>query len=256
MVRATLRIACRWPIRPCPTASTSTPSRWKILEGLQQNARLSFAELGRKIGLSTPAVAERVHRLEEAGVITGYHASLDSAKLGVPIRVLVRLTIPGGELQISRTVTALKELSEISRCHRITGAESFVIEADVVSIRHLEALIDRLSRSGPPRPRRCCPRRWSGGTTRRSRSRRSQNTFDASQRCASLSESRLRSDVVDALERLSQRLRSANDGLRWTFAGIVAHHAAISWTTPRKSSTHCLLARLKDITLASLLRAD
>jgi Lrp/AsnC family leucine-responsive transcriptional regulator len=121
---------------------------WKILEALQKNARVSFAELGRKIGLSTPAVAERVHRLEEAGVIMGYHASLNTTKLGVPIRVLVRLTIPGGELQISRTVTALKELSEISRCHRITGAESFVIEADVVSIRHLEALIDRLSALG------------------------------------------------------------------------------------------------------------
>lgn len=121
---------------------------WKILEALQRNARGSFAELGRKIGLSTPAVAERVHRLEEAGVITGYHASVDIAKLGVPIRVLVRLTIPGGELQINRTVTAIRELSEISRCHRITGAESFVIEADVVSIRHLETLIDRLSALG------------------------------------------------------------------------------------------------------------
>ena len=70
---------------------------WKIIEGLQQNARQSFAELGQKIGLSTPAVAERVHRLEDAGVITGYHASLNMAKLGVPIRVLVRLTIPGGD---------------------------------------------------------------------------------------------------------------------------------------------------------------
>jgi len=121
---------------------------WKILESLQQNARVSFAELGRKIGLSTPAVAERVHRLEEAGVIRGYHASLDSAKIGVPIRVLVRLTIPGGELQINRTITALKDLSEISRCHRITGDESFVIEAELVSIRHLEALIDKLSSLG------------------------------------------------------------------------------------------------------------
>ena len=121
---------------------------WKILEGLQQNARQPFAELGRKVGLSTPAVAERVRRLEEAGVITGYHAALDTAKLGVPIRVLVRLTIPGGELQVSRTVAAIRDLSEISRCHRITGAESFVIEADVVSIRHLEALIDRLSALG------------------------------------------------------------------------------------------------------------
>jgi len=121
---------------------------WKILETLQQSARLSFAELGRKIGLSTPAVAERVRRLEEAGVITGYHAALDMAKLGVPIRVLVRLTIHGGDLQVSRTVKAIKEMPEISRCHRITGAESFVIEADVVSIRHMEALIDRLSTLG------------------------------------------------------------------------------------------------------------
>src|SRR4051794_40386815 len=73
---------------------------WKIVENLQSHARMSFAELGRKVGLSTPAVAERVHRLEEAGVITGYHASVDKAKLGVPIHVVMRLTIPGGDLQI------------------------------------------------------------------------------------------------------------------------------------------------------------
>jgi Lrp/AsnC family transcriptional regulator, leucine-responsive regulatory protein len=121
---------------------------WKILEHLQRNARMPFAELGRKVGLSTPAVAERVRRLQDAGVITGYHAVLDMSKLGVPIRVLVRLTIPGGDVQVSRSVTAIKELHEISRCHRITGAESFVIEADVVSIRHLEALIDKLSTLG------------------------------------------------------------------------------------------------------------
>jgi len=121
---------------------------WKILESLQRNARLPFAELGRKVGLSTPAVAERVHRLEEAGVITGYHARVDVSKLGAPIKILMRLTIPGGDLQISRTVAAIKELNEISRCYRITGDESFVIEADVVSIRHMEALIDRLSALG------------------------------------------------------------------------------------------------------------
>lgn len=121
---------------------------WKILESLQRNARITFAELGRKVGLSTPAVAERVRRLEESGVVTGYHAQVDVAKLGVPIRVLMRLTIPGGDQQMSRTVTAIKELYEISRCHRITGHESFVIEGDVVSIRHLEALIDRLSALG------------------------------------------------------------------------------------------------------------
>jgi len=136
------------PHRTLPNVVELDTVAWKILEALQDNARLSFAELGRKVGLSTPAVAERIHRLEEAGVITGYHAALNMARLGVPIRVLVRLTIHGGDLQVSRTVTVIKELPEISRCHRITGAESFVIEANVVSIRHLEALIDKLSTLG------------------------------------------------------------------------------------------------------------
>jgi Lrp/AsnC family leucine-responsive transcriptional regulator len=121
---------------------------WKILEHLQHDARMSFAELGRKVGLSTPAAAERVHRLQEAGVITGYHASVDMSRLGVPIHVLMRLTIPGGDLQILRTVSAIKEIPEISRCHRITGDESFIIEAHLVSVHHLEALIDKLSAYG------------------------------------------------------------------------------------------------------------
>ena len=76
------------------------------------------------------------------------HVALDVAKLGVPIRVMVRLTIPGGDVHVSRSVAAIKEMNEISRCHRVTGDESFVIEANVVSIRHMEALIDRLSALG------------------------------------------------------------------------------------------------------------
>ena len=131
-----------------PTRIELDAIAWKILEYLQQNARISFAELGRKVGLSTPAVAERVHRLEEAGVISGYHALVNPARLGLPIHVLVRLTIPGGDLQVSRAVTAIKDLAEIQRCHRITGDESFIIEANVVSVRHLERLIDKLSALG------------------------------------------------------------------------------------------------------------
>jgi len=134
--------------RTAPNVVELDAIAWKILESLQLNARISFAELGRKVGLSTPAVAERVHRLEEAGVVTGYHASLNLARIGLAIRVLVRLTIPGGDVQMTRALAAMKELPEISRCHRITGAESFVIEANVVSIRHLEALIDRLTALG------------------------------------------------------------------------------------------------------------
>ena len=134
--------------RAIPTTVDLDPIAWKILEALQHNARFSFAELGRKVGLSAPAAAERVHRLEEAGVITGYHASLNMARLGMPIHVIVRLTINGGDVQVTRSVAAIKELTEVSRCHRITGAESFVIEADVVSIGHLEALIDKLNALG------------------------------------------------------------------------------------------------------------
>lgn len=134
--------------RTAPNVVELDSIAWKILESLQHNSRISFAELGRKVGLSTPAAAERVHRLEEAGVITGYHAALNLPRVGLSIRVLVRLTIAGGDVQMSRALAAMKEMAEISRCHRITGAESFVIEADVVSIRHLEALIDRLTALG------------------------------------------------------------------------------------------------------------
>ena len=134
--------------RHFPNSFELDPISWKILEALQQNARITFAELGRKVGLSTPAVAERVHRLEEAGIITGYHAAVDPSRLGMTVRVIVRLTIRGGDLQVSRAVAAIRDLPEVTRCHRVTGDESFVMEANVVSIRHLEALIDRLGGVG------------------------------------------------------------------------------------------------------------
>jgi len=121
---------------------------WKILELLQDDARISFAELGRKVGLSTPAVSERVRRLEESGVITGYHATIEPAKIGLPIAISIRLTVAGGEVQMNRTIAAVKKSPEVIRCHRVTGAESFLIEALVVSVRHLEALIDSLSTLG------------------------------------------------------------------------------------------------------------
>lgn len=96
------------PHRTVPNTFALDAVAWKILDALQKNARQSFAEIGRQVGLSTPAVAERVHRLEDAGVITGYHVALDIAKLGLPIRVLLRLTIHGGDLQVSRSVAAIK----------------------------------------------------------------------------------------------------------------------------------------------------
>src|SRR3977135_1566540 len=117
---------------------------WSILDLLQQDARISFSELGRRIGLSTPAVTERVHRMEESGIITGYHAAINPAKAGFPLVVYMRLAISGGENMVSRATVALKRIPEIVECHRVTGTDSFILRAGLLSVAHLESLIDRL----------------------------------------------------------------------------------------------------------------
>jgi Lrp/AsnC family leucine-responsive transcriptional regulator len=115
---------------------------WKILQELQENARLSFAELGRRVGLSIPAVTERVHRMEDAGIITGYHADVNPEKVGLPITAFIRMNIVGD--MTPRLTAFLKELPEISECHRGTGGDSFILKVNVSSVHHLEKLIDQL----------------------------------------------------------------------------------------------------------------
>lgn len=115
---------------------------WHILRELQENGRMSFAELGRRVGLSIPAVTERVHRLEDAGVITGYRVDIDLTKVGLPITAFMRLSIVG---DISpRLIASLKEIPEVKECYRVTGADSFVMKVFVSSVEHLELLIDKL----------------------------------------------------------------------------------------------------------------
>lgn len=121
---------------------------WQILRELQENARISHSELGRRVGLSTPATAERVWRMEEAGIITGYHARVDPTKAGFPIVVYMRLAVSGGENMVSRATAALKAMPELLECHRITGTESFVMRVGLHSVAHLESLIDRLTPYG------------------------------------------------------------------------------------------------------------
>jgi Lrp/AsnC family leucine-responsive transcriptional regulator len=121
---------------------------WKILEELQNNARISFAELGRRVGLSTPAVTERVHRMEEAHIITGYHATVDPAKAGYAIVVFMRLSIAGGDNMVRTATSAMKKMPEIMECHRVTGTDSFILRAELLSIGHLESLIDHLTPFG------------------------------------------------------------------------------------------------------------
>lgn len=119
---------------------------WRILDALQANARVSYSDLGRRVGLSAPAVAERVRRLEEAGVITGYRADVDPARLGLPITALVRVSA-SGEL-CARLASLAREMPEVRWCHRVTGDDSCVMEVVVSSVGHLEAVITRAARYG------------------------------------------------------------------------------------------------------------
>jgi Lrp/AsnC family leucine-responsive transcriptional regulator len=121
---------------------------WKILDELQGNARISFSELGRRVGLSTPAVTERVRRMEETRIITGYHATVDPAQAGYPIVVFMRLSIAGGDNMVRNATAAIKKMPEIMECHRVTGTDSFILRAELVSIGHLESLIDHLTPFG------------------------------------------------------------------------------------------------------------
>ena len=113
-----------------------------ILEELQMEARISFSELGRRVGLSTPAVIERVRRLEEARVILGYRADLDYGKLGMPVRAFIKVTVVGDKLLSFASIA--QKLPEVLECHRVTGAESFIVQIAVQDVEHMERVIDSL----------------------------------------------------------------------------------------------------------------
>ena len=115
----------------------------KILHELQANARLSFAELGRRVNLSTPAAAERVRRLEDAGVITRYVALVDSARVGLPVRAFIKITVPGDRLPHFSALA--QRVPEVRECHRVTGQESYILQVAVRDLQHLESVIDSLT---------------------------------------------------------------------------------------------------------------
>lgn len=116
---------------------------WKILVELQNNARMSFADLGRRVGLSTPAVLERIRRMEEAGIISGYRAEIDYSKIGYGILAFIRVSVVGDFLP--RIMKVARDLPEVLECYRVTGDESFIMKVAVESVDKLEQLIDRLT---------------------------------------------------------------------------------------------------------------
>jgi Lrp/AsnC family leucine-responsive transcriptional regulator len=115
---------------------------WNILRELQEDARLSYAELGRRVGLTTPAVIERVKRLEEAGIILGYRAEINPAKVGLPIIAFIRMSITG--VDFAHIIEVAEKSPEILECHRGTGGDSFIMKVAVSDVEHLQKVIDEL----------------------------------------------------------------------------------------------------------------
>jgi Lrp/AsnC family leucine-responsive transcriptional regulator len=118
----------------------------KLLRALQENARLSYSELGRRVGLSAPAAAERVRRLEEAELIIGYHAEVDPAALGYGVMAFIRLTTTTEKYP--RVLELAQRLPEIRECHHVTGGEAFILKVLATSIPQLESSIAQLSAYG------------------------------------------------------------------------------------------------------------
>jgi Lrp/AsnC family leucine-responsive transcriptional regulator len=112
----------------------------RILSELQADARISMAELGRRVHLSQPAVTERVRKLETAGVITGYRATVDLQALGYGIRALVRV----GRTDYQRMAHLVGSLPEVVNAWNITGEDSWVMEIAVADVAHLDAVVSQL----------------------------------------------------------------------------------------------------------------
>jgi Lrp/AsnC family transcriptional regulator, leucine-responsive regulatory protein len=112
----------------------------RLLSELHRNPRLSMSELARRIGMSAPAVTERVQRLESAGVITGYRMEVDPAALGMPVTALVR--VRPGPGQLPKVAQAAVETPQVVECYRITGEDCFLLKVHAPSIPELEAVLD------------------------------------------------------------------------------------------------------------------
>jgi len=118
----------------------------RILTELSADGRMSLAELGRRVSLSPPAVAERVGRLERSGVITGYHAAVDPRALGYQLTAIVR--VKPSARQLPRIAELAEQIPEISECLRITGEDCFFLKVHLRSIDELSPLLDRFLRFG------------------------------------------------------------------------------------------------------------
>lgn len=119
---------------------------WAILDEVQRDGRIAITELGRRVNLSASATTERVRRLEAAGVITGYRAEVDLARVGLPVLAVVRLKYPGNRHGPLHRL--LGERTEILECLRTTGDDCYTLKVAATSMTHLERIVDELAAFG------------------------------------------------------------------------------------------------------------
>jgi Lrp/AsnC family transcriptional regulator, leucine-responsive regulatory protein len=113
----------------------------QLLRELQENPRITMSALARRVGMSAPAVTERVQRLERSGVIVGYRVDIDPAALGMPVAAYARIRpVPG---QLPKIAALAKRMPEVSECHRITGEDCFLVKVHAPTIDGLEQILDR-----------------------------------------------------------------------------------------------------------------
>ena len=129
-----------------PVDPTIDRTDWRLLEELQRDGRASFADLARAVAMSPSAVAERIRRLEETGVIAGYRAVVDPERVGLQIMAMVRLRYPTGNYRPFHAL--LDSTPEIIEAHHVTGEDCFVLKVLTRSMRHLEEVTGRISGLG------------------------------------------------------------------------------------------------------------
>jgi Lrp/AsnC family leucine-responsive transcriptional regulator len=126
-----------------PANRSQDPTNVALLRELQEDARLSLAELGRRVGLSPPAVADRLERLEQSGAIKGYRAEVDPRALGYELAIVLRIRPAPRELK--KVAELAQRTPEVVECHRITGDDCYLMKAHARDVEHLEELIDRFA---------------------------------------------------------------------------------------------------------------
>ena len=134
----------------------------RLLRELHDDPRITMSALARRVGMSAPAVTERVQRLQRSGVITGFRMEVDPAALGLPVTAFARIRPTAG--QLGRIAALAREIGQVSECHRITGEDCFLVKVHVARIQDLEEVLDRFLLYGqtvssivvstpvPPRP--------------------------------------------------------------------------------------------------------